>query len=371
MQRRPTPPMDVTNASMVDPPAVSPASGPAATTSVPPETTGPPAPVSQSRPPLFGFNDQSIGYSLATPAQDAELSRRGGATVARVTFDWRWAEPNPGQWDLARYDALYRELTARGIRPVWVLLFAPHWAWDDSVRCDQWHEDCTYPPARTHDADWKAMVETVVRRYPQSAAIEVWNEPNLHWFWQPKADPVRYTELLVEAHDVVKAVDPQMPVLGGSVLDLPVTNETEVSLADFVGTIYAQGGGPAMDGIAVHLYPHAYEDWVRSGLDHIRAVRDSAGDATKSIWVTEVGASTTDPQPLLSVSDQGQADVLTNAYRRMAAMPDVRAVIVHTLIEPARGGAERGYGLVRPDLTPKPAYCALAAAVGAADACSP
>jgi hypothetical protein len=162
-----------------------------------------------------------------------------------------------------------------------------------------------------------------------------------------------------------------MPLLGGSVLDLPVTDETEVSLADFVRTMYDNDAGPAMDGIALHLYPHAYEDWVRKGLDHIRAVRNAAGYAAQPIWVTEVGASTTDPQPLLAVSDQGQADVLTNAYSRMAAMPDVSAVIVHTLIEPARGGAERGYGLIRPDLTPKPAYCALAERVGAQGACAP
>ena len=39
----------------------------------------------------------------------------------------------------------------------------------------------------------------VAQRYPEAAAIEIWNEPNVHWFWRPRPDPARYTELLVEA----------------------------------------------------------------------------------------------------------------------------------------------------------------------------
>ena len=53
------------------------------------------------------------------------------------------------------------------------------------------------------------------------------------------------------------------------------------------------------------------------------------------------------------------------------ASPDVRVVLVHTLLDP--GGdprqSERGFGIVRRDGSPKPAFCALASATGARGAC--
>jgi hypothetical protein len=355
----------------VAPPVDPPATPPAPVIDLPPPAGDVSPPV--STPPLFGFNDQSIGYSLASPAQDAQLSQRGGAKIARITFDWRWAEANPGQWDLSRYDALYREMTTRGIRPVWVLLFAPHWAWDPSVNCDQWHQDCTYPPAPSHDADWQNMVDLVVRRYPLSAAIEVWNEPNLYAFWRPQPDPARYAQLLEEAHTAVKAAAPAMPVLGGSVTNSPVDGAWGLSEASFLRGVFANGGGSSMDGVSLHLYKQGAgaADSVGNGLRDIRAARDAAGFGGLPIWITELGLSTTDTNPDYRVSEQGQADGLVNDYRRLATMPDIAAVIVHTLIErpPASGATEVGFGLVHEDFTPKPAYCALAVAVGATDPC--
>lgn len=342
----------------------------------PTATAQPPAetpPSDPTRRPLFGFNDQSIGYSLASPAEDAELAQRGGASVARITFDWRWAEPEPGRWDLARYDALYRELTARGIRPVWVLLFAPHWAWDADVDCDQWRQDCTYPPAAEHDADWRAMVDKVVRRYPGSAAIEVWNEPNLYAFWRPRPDPERYAELLRSTSEAARAAQPDLPVLAGAVTNSPVDGAWGMSETSFLTRLLAAGGGASADALSVHLYKQGAGsyDFVGAGLRSMRAARDAAGLQQLPIWVTETGVSTTDTDPAYRTTDQGQADDLVGVYTRLAAQPDVAAVIVHTLIErPASTGAgEVGYGLVRGDLTPKPAYCRLAVAVGAADPC--
>jgi hypothetical protein len=354
------------------------ATGSATPDAAPPAPTAAPAPaptgsVTQPPPPLFGFNDQSIGYDLAGPAADADLAHRGGANIERVSFDWRWAEPYQGEWNLSRYDALYDELTARGIKPVWVLMFSPHWTWDPSVRCDQWHQDCTFPPSPAHDADWRAMVDKVVRRYPESAGIEVWNEPNLYVFWRPRPDPVRYASLLTQTYAVAKAANPSLPVIAGAVTNSPVDGSWGMSEPKFIRTMLESGGASALDALSVHLYRYGEgtEDAVGTGLRDMRAVRDEAGLVDTPIWVTELGVSTTDTNPRYRVTEQGQADDLVANYRRLAAMPDIGAIVVHTLIERplSTGATEVGYGLVRPDLTPKPAYCSLAVATGAADPC--
>jgi hypothetical protein len=48
-------------------------------------------------------------------------------------------------------------------------------------------------------------------------AIEVWNEMNLDREWpQGKIDPVAYTEMLRQAHDAIKAADPDVKVITGA-----------------------------------------------------------------------------------------------------------------------------------------------------------
>lgn len=91
-----------------------------------------------------------------------------------------------------------------------------------------------------------------------------------------------------------------------------------------------------------------------------RRVLKTHGNADKPLWVTEAGFTTSGAG---RVDEGEQARRLLTTYRTLRAAPDVDAVIFHTLVDP--GGApddpEAGFGILRRDLTPKPAYCALAA----------
>jgi hypothetical protein len=62
---------------------------------------------------LFGFNDNAVAFGQLTAAADATLAKSAGATVSRVTFDWRWAEPTQGNWKLSQYDAIYKPTSPR------------------------------------------------------------------------------------------------------------------------------------------------------------------------------------------------------------------------------------------------------------------
>ena len=329
-----------------------------------PAPGAPPAP--PIRPPLFGFNDNAVRAGQLSAEEDAALTAGVGANVSRITMDWRWVEARRGRRDFSQYDPLYQALLARGVRPVWVVAYAPQWAFDENVSCNQWAEECRFPPAPEHLGAWRSFAAQVAERYPDAAAIEVWNEPNLRFFWGPPPDPARYTTLLAEAYDAVKAVRPAMPVIGGSVGNNQVDHPGggDMSLRTFLDGMYRSGAQAKMDAISFHPYPisTSLEEgslWANS-FAQVREVRDAHGDAGRPLWITETGVSTTRPEP--TFTDDQQAEVSVAMLRSAAAMPDVEAFMLHTLVEapPEHEEETIGYGIVRRDLTPKPAYCALA-----------
>jgi Cellulase (glycosyl hydrolase family 5) len=365
--RRPAEGLPQSTMPAPEPPADEPPAEEAPAEEPPP--VEPPAP----RPaPLFGFNDNAIRAGLISAADDAELTDRVGANVHRLGFDWRWVEPTPGEYHWDAYDEIYREMTARGVRPLFILIYAPSWALDAAEACDQWQADCRYPPGREHYDDWRRMAAAIAQRYPDAAGIEIWNEPNERMFWLPGPQPKRYAELLGEAYAAVKEVDPSMPVLGGSVSNRQGDEEAGMTQVEFLERLYDAGGGDAMDGISVHPYPWSLSlDLLELSLAQVREIRDSHGDTGKPLWVTEVGLSTTGWDPRFVFTPEQQAWGLAKIYESLAAMDDVRSVIVHSLIwsDGAAWEGEAGYPVLNADHTPKPAYCALAALRGNDGAC--
>jgi hypothetical protein len=332
---------------------------PAAPAPRPPATLAP-APQGMA----FGFNDYSAETGLVGADRNASLMAAAGANVHRVGIDWRWAEPHDDDFRFEVYDEMYRTRLAHGIRPFFMIAFAPKWALDSGVTCDQWRgQDCTYPPARGKLAEWREFVGKVAARYPLAGGIEIWNEPNLHWFWEPRPEPARYTELLVEAHRAVKAVNRSMPVVSGGIGWRDITTPDGVSTADFLRAMYAGGARGHMDAIGIHPYTSTlFPSALRNAMDVARSVRNAHGDSTP-FWATELGYSTTGPSPAWGFSGQQQADGLVSAYRTLASMEDVKVVTFHMLIESRPKSAtdhQAGFGVMRRDLTPKPAYCALA-----------
>jgi hypothetical protein len=310
-------------------------------------------------PHWVGFNDISIGYRLASPEADAALAAGAGARVERVTLDWRQIEPAPGRFAWRPNDALHAALRRHGIRPLPVLLFAPNWTWVGGSNCGSRAPWCAYPPAPEHDGDWARFAAAAARRYRDAAAIEVWNEPNLHAFWGPAPDPVRYARLLQIAQRSVRALSPSVPVLVGG-LGTGAPGAGDVAADQFLKDAQAAAGSAAFDGVGVHLYPG------RGGAAAVPALLDPIRRVTrKPIWVTEVGISSAGPPWLRSTLEQAQAAGLVSLLRDLARTSGIAAIVFHTLIDRPGppGDLEAGYGVMRGDLTPKPAYCRLAAAL--------
>ena len=311
--------------------------------------------------PWFGFNDNAIRAGQLSAEEDARLTEAVGGAIHRLTFDWRYAEPNPGSFRFAAYDRIYAAMLARGIRPLFVLAFAPTWAREWSLLCSG---DCRQPPARRHYPEWRRIAATLAVRYPRAAGIEVWNEPNERVFWHSGPDPERYAEILREAHRGIKEANPSMPVLTGGFSNRYLSDDDGMALTDFLRRTYSSGARRHFDALAFHAYPSGPRlGAVGRALREVKTIAARFGDAGVPLWVTETGISTTDPRPHFDVDLDEQAHTVTEAVR-ILRRAGVKVVLVHTLLEPDRDSTARGFGLVALDGRPKPAFCHLARLAG-------
>ena len=314
--------------------------------------------------PLFGFNDGGVAFNQISATADAKLAKGAGSTADNIVVSWRDVEGTKGKYSFGMYDEIYNARVAQGIKPIFTVAFAPKWAWAPGIYCSG---DCRYPPAPQFDANWKAFITTLAKRYPKLSAIQVWNEPNLTAYWRGSAvDPARYTALVKAANAAVKTAGSTIPVLAGALANVG-TSATGMDYRTFLKGMYAAGLKGNHGGLSLHPYPDDVDLWAfYRTISDVREIRDQAGDSSAKLWLTETGVSTTDPANKNFVFDESsQAAMLTRLVTAARAMPDVAAVVLHTLIEPTQfptDNREYGFGVVhrQPGFAPKPAYCALA-----------
>lgn len=320
-------------------------------------------------PPWVGFNDISAISGAIPYDTAAQAAANAGASSTRIIVDWSWIERQDDVFTWGVVDGTYWADLARGIRPLIGITGAPRWAWDPSASCPE-GQFCAYPPGSDRYAEYRQMMRLLTARYPQAVGIEVGNEPNLGWAWAGGVDPRRYTELLKNAYGAVKSVDPTMPVISGGLA--PVLSEwatkDSMGLRPFLQAMYDSGAKGYMDGVSVHPYPTGLD--FGTSFEALALVKETIAANGDSIplWVTELGLTTTG-DAASSPYEQGIA--VPALFDALRADPAIRSVYVHTLLEdPANPvPSERGYGLLARDLTPKPAYCALAAATGSSWTC--
>jgi polysaccharide biosynthesis protein PslG len=323
-------------------------------------------PTAKAHEVVFGFNDNSVRAGRLGAEEAARLTKLAGGEVTRLGMDWRFLEPERDSYDWSAYDEIYKALTDQGIKPLWILLYAPPWAWEPGTECDS--EDCRIPPGRDAEGEWDEILQEIAKRYPGSAGIEIWNEPNLTTFWQPEADPERYAQLLKRGYDAVKRVSPDMPVVLGGLSNRQTSDAGNVSLSEFLERIYAAGAKGHMDAISFH--PYAAVRTAPVFAKSVLQVRDEtrkAGDLTTPLWVTELGATTTGYDPTLKWSEDEQRETLVDQYEKLRRIPRVEMVLFHTLIDPIDDGGnpESGYGFLRYDESPRPVLCAFSRRRGA------
>ncbi len=183
------------------------------------------------------------------------------------------------------------------------------------------------------------------------AAIEVWNEPdqsNQHYFAGPDK-PQRYAAILRAAYPAIKLVNPQVPVLAGSLVG---------SNGVFLRALYAAGIKGYYDGLSVHFYT-----LVLASLRAIHEVQLASGD-TKPLWLNEFGWSSCWPrhrtqQEQACVTAPMQGANLLDTFHALAHTPYMAAEVVYAL----QDSVTEDFGVLSLTGAHKPSFAALSGAL--------
>jgi hypothetical protein len=175
--------------------------------------------------------------SLPTSSQDAQTSRFGCNMESRpwlvrlaqllglrwvfcsppLFTKWFSAEPRPGEWRF--YDEVVALFERAGLRLVGNLADPPLWATQPGT--DAYSGPWPNPRFPTDWRTWDEYVRQVVTHYrPYITHWGLWNEPN-HPGYLALAEGEnwvdRYLDLLRRTFALLKAVDPQLKLVGGTV----------------------------------------------------------------------------------------------------------------------------------------------------------
>jgi hypothetical protein len=195
-------------------------------------------------------------------------------------------------------------------------------------------------------------------------AWEVWNEPNIDAFWEPKPDVAAYVALLEAASSAIRAADGDATVVAGALAVAKDAGDgSTIAPLTFLDRMYDAGAAGTFDVLSLHPYtfPEAPpgHDTLFADLPDAHAAMVANGDGHKPIWLTEFGAPTGTARA--AVSERAQAAAVTQAYEAASAHPWVGPLFWFQLRDEGSDPAELGqnFGLLHRDLSPKPAFPAV------------
>jgi hypothetical protein len=303
----------------------------------------------------------------AAPDVQRDLNAMQATGAGWVRMDINWAviqRDGPGSYDWSTFDGVAVRAVSAGFQVLGVIVYTPPWARPAGGT------------ARTPPADlteYSTFVGAAVAHYSRLGvhAYEIWNEPNLASFWQPRADAARYAQMLRGAYAAVKRVDPEATVVSGGLS--PATDDGKsIAPVTFLKTLYGSGGKGAFDALGHHPYcwpanpgdPEPWSAWYQmaGAQTSLRGVMQANGDGAKQIWATEFGAPTRGPAGS-HVTEAEQAEMLSRGLRLFRSYAWAGPIFWYSERDLGPDGAsvESSFGILRNDFTPKPAFAALRA----------
>ena len=333
--------------------------------------------------PSYGAAAFILGNPESTPGQVA-LMQGAGLNWLRLDIPWRSVEPSCKNCiDWSDLDRAVQAANAAGINVMARVDHPP--AWSRTIPAENGPPDNMF--------DYADFLQIMTARYGPSSirgrgtihAIQVWNEPNLTREWGgaviDRSQASQYMYMLSESYTHIKAVDPAMIVVSAG-LSPTGTNDGSAQPDDvYLSWMYEFGLARFSDVIGMHApgygsppeaelnsdprFPHPSFYFRR--VEELRNVMILNGDSGKQVWVNEFGWTTDLINPEYSwyaVDEATQADYIVRAYQYARAnwTPWIGVMFVWNIADPNWTHANEQYwwSITYPDLTPRPAYDALA-----------
>ena len=342
--------------------------------------------------------DSAKSTDLVAATAKMDLALLAGYDAVRLTAIWAPGLVEPEGEDAVKLENAVAAAQLRGVR---VVLSVYH------------RNSRTTPLTREARTSFASFAAAIARRFPYVSDFIVGNEPNLNGFWMPQfnpdgtsASPAAYLKVLAATYDALKAVSPEVTVIGGSVsprgANKPTSPRQTHSPARFIrelGLAYRASGRrrPVMDEFAFHPYGEnsstppelarnprsntiglsgywrlvsllgrAFEGTGQAGYD-LPIVYDEYGHDTvipprKASLYRGQEHATTRP-----VSETVQGDYYRRALMMAQCQPTVRGFLLF-LVSDEPGLPQWQSGIFYADDTPKASFPIVRAAVGRARA---
>ena len=339
-----------------------------------------------ANPPLIGLYGRLMGRSGANLVETVTRLRSIGVQFSREDFAWETLEPQSGQPDWSASDALMKASALQGLQIIPVIWGSPKWI------ASTWN---TGPSSPADVAAYANFVREVVARYgsqgtfwTQNPSIprdpityyDLWNEPYFPGFWSNGPNPAVYAQLFKQAVIAARPADPNAKFL----LEANTSSYTSGAPA-FLSAMFSAVPdlGSYAYGLSVHPYASngwgpnycsrytpnrgVETDW-RSTLYQVcrvedeRRILDAYGASNVTLWITEIGWTTT-PGASNSVSEAEQATDVRELFAMLRGRWNglVAGVQWYDYQDAAPSGSATpdGYGLLRANGTPKPSWNAF------------
>jgi polysaccharide biosynthesis protein PslG len=261
---------------------------------------------------------------------------------------WEWVEPTKGNLavgaSLAGLDDFLQKCKAAGVEPLIILAYG-----------NALYDPNGFPLSAEAQNGFARYAAFLAKRYKGIVKrYEVWNEWNIGMGTHPPklGDPAVYTALLKKVYPALKAVDPEIVVLGGAIS----------AWADgFANQLFQMGALDYMDGFSVH--PYVYPDVPETAMNWLDGFESRASSAAGGrevpIYVTEIGWPTYAAKD--GVDPAVAAAYLARFYLLAPTRSFIKGVWWYDFFDdgPDPSDKENNFGLVHYDGSPKPAACAM------------
>ena len=289
--------------------------------------------------------------------KDLDLIAAAGFKFVRQDFFWSSIERSKGVYDWSEYDDLVTQLERRGMRAYLILDYSNP-LYEDDVHATnpltglpERHTTAS-PQHEDSVAAFASWAAAAAKHFHGRGVIwEIWNEPNIA-FWKPKPDVAQYTRLALATSRAIRKADPDATIVGPATSGFPW---------DFLESVFKSGVLEYLDAVSVHPYRPPSQSPERAAAQYKRLrtlIEAYAPEGKKGMPILsgEWGYSSNTK----GVSREQQANFI--ARQQLAnLLSGVPLSIWYDWKNDGNDPAENehNFGIVMPDLTPKPAYTGI------------
>jgi len=286
--------------------------------------------------PMLRSQGVSIHFTDNPAALDAAAA--AGFDMVRMDLFWSWAETSRGIYNFTRWDKLINDAKARGLRTLLILDYGNPFYTGSSKN----------PPVNPESRRaFGNFAEAAARHFAgKKVCYEIWNEPNYTNFWPPVVNAIAFSNLIKETVGRIKVGDPYAEVVSGGL------SGTDFG---FLKTVSATGALDQLTAVGVHPYDANGSEGQIDALVYFESLLTQRATATKSVWNTECGFSSSWYGPGKNATSQHtQAKYVLRQV--LGGLVSSRSLnVVYDLIDDGLDpyNQEHNFGLYAPDLTPK------------------